>query len=493
MTIYESNQYCIEEDHGGLRIAKLTNGQKVADVFLQPGDDSAKLRQQLETLDTSNERQAQAFDHALSEYESVMTMPDGRYYQRESVAEDLSPNVSGVGSFKEMKSQTNIEIYLDYAGIDPLFLDADPVAVRVRSDFKRTADQEIQTGQVAFALEDQPDRFIDAVSLRHRALDTWDRSMASESPDVTGPMIGEIGGAAPEVAQELGTIASDQPLAPAVPAKQPETELARTPEQESAGEIAVDIDKIAENAKVQEQEPGSLYPATQAKQEKEQDAVGYMPPKPKREPIGDLRPGALAPKEQANAYAPVKFYNDKNKHVMTDEGYRLNVRARASIDEKVLLAAIKEGQERFGEPVRIAGNPLFMARMAQVSVKNGIEINPDGPFKGIAEQIIEKSRGQEAGMNVIGGDAPEVMQFGKGKLNARVLGVAENGDVLIKQNGREKVLDAPLNKDHREQLRTMIGKPVEIQIAQDGVVQISAGPDMSVGHQQSRQSPGLAV
>lgn len=134
-----------------------------------------------------------------------------------------------------------------------------------------------------------------------------------------------------------------------------------------------------------------------------------------------------------------------------------------------------------------------MARMAQVSVKNGIEINPDGPFKGIAEQIIEKSRGQEAGMNVIGGDAPEVMQFGKGKLNARVLGVAENGDVLIKQNGREKVLDAPLNKDHREQLRTMIDKPVEIQIAQDGVVQISAGPDMSVGHQQSRQSPGLAV
>lgn len=205
---------------------------------------------------------------------------------------------------------------------------------------------------------------------------------------------------------------------------------------------------------------------------------GWVPPMPKRVAIGDFRPEALSPRKAQNPYTPVRFLDAKGKHVMTDHGHQINVRATSSAREQVLLAALKEGQERFGEPVRIAGNPIFMAKMAKLAVENGIEVRPDGPFKAFAERELAKGRAQELGSGTIGGEGrpvpEEKMHPTAGKFHFQPLSVPEDGEIVIKHAGREKVLNMAMPPEQREILRANVGKSVEMQVSREGNVRVRA-------------------
>lgn len=208
-----------------------------------------------------------------------------------------------------------------------------------------------------------------------------------------------------------------------------------------------------------------------------------VPPKPKRIPIGDFRPEALSPKKAQNPYHPVRFLDERGRHVMTDEGYQINIRVRASMRDKVLLAALKEGQERYGEPVRIAGNPVFMAKMAKLAIENGIEIRPDGPFKAIAEREIHKAKAREMGHGEIGGGQKTVpeerMQPGIGQIHAKVLSVGDDG-VVVQHAGREKVLDVPFTPNQRQALKGLEGQSAVLTFGKDGNIQTA--PARERGH-----------
>ncbi|MDA8119891.1 MAG: hypothetical protein M0Z85_07585 [Gammaproteobacteria bacterium] len=73
--LFLSDRHLLTNDpSGGLIITRLTDG---ASVFLQPGDDSAGLREDLERARAAEDpRVMEAFAHALSEYDVVMTLPD---------------------------------------------------------------------------------------------------------------------------------------------------------------------------------------------------------------------------------------------------------------------------------------------------------------------------------------------------------------------------------------------------------------------------------
>jgi hypothetical protein len=222
------------------------------------------------------------------------------------------------------------------------------------------------------------------------------------------------------------------------------------------------------------------------------DPIDWTPPKPKRIPIGDLRPGVLSPKKAMNPYAPVRFYDERNRHVMTDEGYRLNIRMRASVRENVLLAALREGQERYGEPVRVAGNPVFMARMAKLAIENGIEIAPDGPFKAVAERVLNKDLAKDLGHGTIGG-GPEMPEErlvpGKGRINAKVLAVTDDA-VVLRHNGREKLLDAQVSPEQRETLKGLVNQPVVLHFDERGLKQADL-VQKEIGNRKERGFRGL--
>lgn len=223
---------------------------------------------------------------------------------------------------------------------------------------------------------------------------------------------------------------------------------------------------------------GGVRPFAHTGQPRNAPGGGMIPPKPKRIPIGDFRPEALSPKKTQNPYHPVRFLDERGRHVMTDEGYQINIRVRASMRDKVLLTALKEGQERYGEPVRIAGNPVFMAKMAKLAIENGIEIRPDGLFKAIAEREIHKAQAREMGHGEIGGGQKTVpeerLQPGMGQIHAKVMSVSDDG-VVVQHAGREKVLDVPFTPDQRQALKGLEGQSAVLTFGKDGNIQIAPG------------------
>ncbi|WP_241799195.1 ArdC family protein [Acidithiobacillus caldus] len=76
--LFESRNHIIAEDRiGNLTLTRIKDGVPVADVYLQ-GDDAHILREELEKLgDSPSARQKEVFDHALTDYHSVMTPVNG--------------------------------------------------------------------------------------------------------------------------------------------------------------------------------------------------------------------------------------------------------------------------------------------------------------------------------------------------------------------------------------------------------------------------------
>jgi hypothetical protein len=262
---------------------------------------------------------------------------------------------------------------------------------------------------------------------------------------------------------------------------------------ESPEELVADIGKIAE-AMAHDQKP--LSGADKSAPEKGPESTSpdqptsTVPPRPKREPIGDLRPESLSGKQAQDPYHPVRFYDEKGRHVMTDEGRQLNIRARASTQEKVLLAALQEGKERFGEPVRIAGNPIFMARMARLAVEQGIDIAPDGPFKAIAEREQRLAQARTLGHNEISASpkAPEIpsepFKPQVGTNNVTVRSVQENGAVVTRA-GRDQFLPIE-NAQQCEMLKQFEGQAAVLHFGKDGRLQEVSTPQKTRGREQAR-------
>jgi len=305
--------------------------------------------------------------------------------------------------------------------------------------------------------------------------------------------VGTIGGglvqdvANRDKAPELGIKGEE----PEVSAALPDVKPGKSPE--SPEDLVADINKIAEEM-AHDKKP--LFGADKSAPEKGPESTtpdqstSTVPPRPKREPIGDLRPEALSGKKAQDPYHPVRFYDEKSRHVMTDEGRQLNIRARASMQEKVLLAALQEGKERFGEPVRIAGNPIFMARMARLAVEQGIDIAPDGPFKAIAEREQRLALAKTIGHNEISAapKAPEVPseQFKPqvGANNVTVRSVQEDG-VVVTRAGRNQYL--PLeNAQQREMLKQVEGQAAVLHFGKDGQLQQVSAPQKARGREQAQ-------
>jgi len=278
---------------------------------------------------------------------------------------------------------------------------------------------------------------------------------------------------------------------PEVSAALPEAKTGNSPE--SAEDLVADINQIAE-AMAHDQKPLSGADKSAPEKGPEQavpdQAATSVPPRPKREPIGDLRPEALSGKNAQDPYHPVRFYDEKGRHVMTDEGRQLNIRARASTQEKVLLAALQEGKERFGEPVRIAGNPIFMARMARLAVEQGIDIAPDGPFKAIAERERRLAQARTLGHNEISASpkAPEIpsepFKPQVGTNNVTVRSVQENGAVVTRA-GRDQFLPIE-NAQQCEMLKQFEGQAAVLHFGKDGRLQEVSTPQKTRGREQAR-------